>query len=310
MPPATGADRLVGYGGRWPDLRWPNGSRLAVSLVINFEEGAQRSVSDGDEHNENLGDLPSGVPAGMRDIAIEQMFAYGTRAGFWRILDGLERHGVNATWLICGRAAERFPELVRAAVSRGDEPASHGYRWVNHALMTDAAIEEAEIRRASAAIMSACGISPVGFYARWGPSLHTRNILRELGFLYDSNAYDDDLPYWDSAEGVRPILVLPYALDSNDWRFIEGDPWGSASQWLDYLNGALEILRREAARGQTRMFTLGLHLRIAGRPGRFWGVECFLEHLASLGDEIWVATRAEIATHWAACLPPPRPPGS
>ena len=296
---ASRSDYLTGYGGRWPDVRWPNGARVAVSFVVNYEEGAQVSTAWGDETNERHGDLVSGMPDGAHDLAMDQLFAYGSRAGYWRIFDAFARHGRTATLMVCGQAAERTPDLLRAAVAAGHEPACHGYRWTNFALLDDATEEEREIRRGMAAIERIGGKRPQGFYGRWGPSPHTRAILARLGFLYDSNAYDDDLPFWDTRPSV-PILVLPYALDTNDYRFVEGDPWGAPQAWLDYLEASLDILLAEGRRGWPRILNVGLHLRIAGRPGRFWAVERFLEHLATLGDSVWVATRLDIARHWAA----------
>jgi peptidoglycan/xylan/chitin deacetylase (PgdA/CDA1 family) len=297
---------LSGYGGRWPDVTWPNGARVAVSLVINYEEGAERSVLGGDDHGERAGEVESSMPPHLPDLAIEQMFAYGLRAGFWRVLDLLARFDVPATFLFCGRAVERTSQLAALAVGRGHEAACHGYRWTNHAIFTSEAEEEDSIQRAVAAIEAAgCG-RPLGFYGRWGPSLATRRILKSLGFLYDSNAYDDDLPYYDYDVPGGPMLVLPYALDTNDWKFFEGDPWGTPKAYLDYLICSLDVLLEEGARGLPRVLNLGLHLRIVGRPGRAWALKEFLRHLDSLGSCVWVARRIDIARHWLTTVPPAR----
>lgn len=305
-PPGGPDPYLMGYGGRWPDVTWPNGARVAVSLVVNYEEGAELSVAAGDATGERAGESSSSVPAGTTDLAMDQTFAYGLRAGYWRVTDLLERFDTRATFLFCGRAVERTPALAALAVARGHEAACHGYRWSNHALFPSEAEEEASIERAIAALVAAgCG-RPLGFYGRWGPSVATRRLLAKLGFLYDSNAYDDDLPYYDHGVAATPLLVLPYALDTNDWKFFEGDPWGSSRAYLDYLRCSLELLLEEGERGLPRILNVGLHLRIIGRPGRSWALREFLAHLQSLGSRVWVARRIDIARHWLASVPPER----
>lgn len=295
---------IVGYGGRWPDVRWPNGARVAVSLVVNYEEGAEQSVSRGAAKGERAGEVPSSIPAGMLDLAMDQMFAYGLRAGFWRVLDLLDRFHAPATFLFCGEAVERTPDLAREAVARGHEAACHGYGWANHALFSGEAEEETTIKRAIDAMVNAgCG-RPLGFYGRWGPSRSTRRILARLGFCYDSNAYDDDVPHYDRSAGSAPMLVLPYTLDTNDWKFFEGDPWGTPKAYLEYLVCSLETLLDEGERGLPRVLNVGLHLRIIGRPGRAWALREFLKHLKMLDSRVWVATRLQIARHWQAAVPP------
>lgn len=295
---------LVGYGGRWPDVRWPNGARIAVSLVVNYEEGAEQSVSRGAAKGERAAEVPSSMPPGMLDLAMDQMFAYGLRAGFWRVLELLDRFQAPATFLFCGEAVERTPDLARAAVARGHEAACHGYGWANHAMFSSEAEEETAIQRAIEAMVNAgCG-RPLGFYGRWGPSPSTRRILGELGFIYDSNAYDDDVPHYDRSVANTPMLVLPYALDTNDWKFFEGDPWGTPKAYLEYLVCSLETLLDEGDRGLPRVLNVGLHLRIIGRPGRAWALREFLKHLQALETRVWVATRLQIARHWQAAVPP------
>jgi peptidoglycan/xylan/chitin deacetylase (PgdA/CDA1 family) len=295
---------LVGYGGRWPDVRWPNGARIAVSLVVNYEEGAERSVSRGAANGERAAEVPSSMPTGMLDLAMDQMFAYGLRAGFWRVLELLDRFQAPATFLFCGEAVERTPDLARAAVGHGHEAACHGYGWANHAMFSSDAEEETAIQRAIEAMVNAgCG-RPLGFYGRWGPSPSTRRILGKLGFIYDSNAYDDDVPHYDRSVANTPMLVLPYALDTNDWKFFEGDPWGTPKAYLEYLVCSLETLLDEGDRGLPRVLNVGLHLRIIGRPGRAWALREFLKHLQTLESRVWVATRLQIARHWQAAVPP------
>jgi peptidoglycan/xylan/chitin deacetylase (PgdA/CDA1 family) len=294
---------LLGYGFRQPRVTWPNGARLAVSLNLNFEEGAELAVGDGDPRNEQFGEVQSIVPPGRRDLTLEEVFGYGMRAGLPRFLSAFERHRTKTTLMMCGRAVERSPEFARACVAAGHEPALHGWRWTSHVEFDDAEAERAEIRRGREAIERIVGVRPLGFMCRSSQSAHTRRLLTEEGFLYDSNALDDDLPYWDRASGVRPILILPYAFDTNDMKFYHPTGFRTPDEFLLYLRRALETLLAEADAGATRLMNVGLHLRIAGRPARFWAVERFLEDLSALGDRIWVATRADIARHWIAAAP-------
>lgn len=297
------ADRdLVGYGGTWPDIRWPNGARLAVSININFEEGAELQVGDGDPVSERLGEVLSVVEPGRRDLGQEQIFAYGTRAGLWRMLDALEDKRLASTFLFCGRAMQRAPDLARAAAERGHEAAAHGWRWRPHADYTSRDAEAADIDRCLAIIETACGVRPSGFFCRGSESEWTRGLLIERGFLYTSNAFDDDLPYWDHG-GARPLLVVPYALDSNDMKFFHPNGFVRAQDMVDYVDDALEVLLAEAARGRARLLNLGFHLRICGRPGRFAAFARILDRLDGLGDRVWVARRCDIAAAFAAAVP-------
>ncbi|WP_159993267.1 polysaccharide deacetylase family protein [Roseomonas sp. 18066] len=289
---------LVGYGGRWPDLRWPNGARLAVSLAVNLEEGAEQQVGDGDPASERMGEVISVVAPGTRDRGQEQIFAYGTRAGIWRFLDALERHALPATFLMCGRAVARAPGLAEAAVQAGHEAALHGWLWRPHADYANAASEAADIDRAIAAIRAATGATPRGFFCRGAESDWTRSLLAERGFLYASNAFDDDLPYRDTAH--PGLLVVPYALDSNDMKFFHPNGFVRAQEMVDYVEDALAVLLAEAERGQPRLLNIGYHLRIAGRPGRFRAFEGVLAMLKRLGDRVWVARRDAIAEAFLA----------
>ncbi|MDP2803403.1 MAG: polysaccharide deacetylase family protein [Phreatobacter sp.] len=293
---------LTGYGGQWPDLRWPNGARLAVSLNINLEEGAEWQVGDGDPVSERMGEVISVVEPGTRDPGQEQIFAYGTRAGFWRMLEALEMRGMQATYLCCGRAVARSPALLAAALSRGHEAAVHGWLWRPHADYRSREDEAADLDRCIAAMTAAGGDSPAGFFCRGAESAWTRGLLIERGFAYTSNAFDDDLPYWDLS-GARPLVVVPYALDSNDMKFFHPNGFVRAGDMVDYIDDALEVLLAEAARGRPRLLNIGYHLRIVGRPGRFAAFSRVLDRLAGLGDRVWVAPRAAIAEAFAAAVP-------
>lgn len=288
---------FLGYGGRPPDPRWPDGARVAVSVVVNVEEGAELSLSAGDERNETVYEVTEEV-VGVPDACMETHFEYGTRAGYWRIMDVLDRVGVRATLNACGRAIEVSPWLAKDAVRRGHEVSAHGYRWESHAHLSEGE-ERAKIARAVEAIRSATGIRPVGWHTRSAPSPNTRRLLvEEGGFLYDSDAYSDDLPFFVTVEG-KPHLVIPYSFDTNDMHFHQGTQrFVTASDFAEYVTDAFDCLWREGATAP-KMLSVGLHLRMIGRPGRIGGLERALAHMGDKGG-VWFARRDEIARHWIA----------
>lgn len=300
---------LVGYGLNPPRIAWPGGARLAVSLVVNYEEGAEMAIEAGDPENERIGEVISVVPPGRRDIGQEQIFAYGLRAGLLRFLDAFDRHGIAATFFMCGRAVERTPQLAAEVVRRGHEAANHGWVWRPHADFTEEAAEEASLLRATAAIEAATGERPVGFFCRGSASRWTRGLLARHGYLYDSNAFDDDLPYWDATVPGGPMLVLPYALDCNDMKFFHPNGFVLPEQFAAYAEAAMDQLIEEGARGWPKLLNIGFHLRICGRPARFRAVEAILRALRARGPDVWVARRRDIAAHVRASLPLPRKSG-
>jgi peptidoglycan/xylan/chitin deacetylase (PgdA/CDA1 family) len=293
---------LRGYAGKPPHPRWPNGARVAVSLVVNFEEGSEFSVSDGDAANEAIYEVVHRLDGA--DPCIDSHFEYGTRAAWWRIMDLFDAHGVKVTVSACGRAVERSPELARDAVARGHEVSAHGWRWQSHAGMGETE-ERAVIARTVETIQRVTGKPPLGWHTRSASSANTRRLLIEQGgFLYDSDAYNDDLPYYvDVAD--RPHLVLPYAFDSNDMQFLNGSRFRGAD-FADYVIDAFDWLARE---GETspKMLSIGLHLRMIGRPGRIGALDRILKHIVGSGvgsGAAWIAPRADIARHWLATVPP------
>lgn len=294
---------LVGYGREKPRFQWPNGAAVAVSLVINFEEGAEFSVADGDRTSETVAEVATVVPPGKWDQGTEQQFAYGMRAGLWRVLDALAAHRYPTTFYFCGRAVERLPAFARAIVAAGHEPACHGWRWRAHAEYATAEEERRDLERCIAVVRDATGERPIGFFCRGGESVWTRPLLRALGFLYTSNGFDDDLPYWDESGDARPLLVVPYSLDTNDTKFFRPNGFVLAEEMVGYVRDSLETLIAEGEAGAPKMLNIGFHLRISGRPGRIHALRNILALLESFGDTVWVARRCDIARFWMQRFP-------
>jgi peptidoglycan/xylan/chitin deacetylase (PgdA/CDA1 family) len=290
---------LMGYGGAWPDLTWPGGAKLAVSVVVNFEEGAEQQVLDGDPVSERMGEVISVVPEGKPDPGQAQIFAYGTRAGVWRMAHSLRQHRIPATLFACGRAAERAAPVLRMLTQDGHEAACHGWLWRPHADYDTSDSEARDLDRATAAIRGATGTAPRGFFCRGAESPWTRDLLAERGFLYTSNGFDDDLPYRDPSG----LIVVPYALDANDMKFFHPNGFVRAQDMVDYVTDALDVLEAEAARGLPRLLNIGFHLRIVGRPGRFKAFEHILAELDRRRDRLWLARRIDIAEAFAKACP-------
>jgi peptidoglycan/xylan/chitin deacetylase (PgdA/CDA1 family) len=293
---------FAGYRDNPPKIRWPDGAQLALSIVVNVEEGAELALSMGDERNESVYEIVERID-GARDLCMESHFAYGTRAAWPRLRRMLRQHGVTATLNACGRAIACSPWLAREAVADGHEIMCHGSRWEGHAHMTETQ-ERQSIARTLAVVTGATGQAPVGWHTRSSPSANTRQLLMDHGgFLYDSNAYDDDVPYLVEGRG-RSHMVLPYAFDTNDMRFFAQGGFVFGDDFARYCIDAFDRLHAEGE-GQPRMMTVGLHLRIIGRPGRIGGLERFLAHVAAK-PRVWFARRDEIAHAWRAGLGLPR----
>ncbi|MEL6964689.1 MAG: polysaccharide deacetylase family protein [Pseudomonadota bacterium] len=286
---------LRGYGGQPPKTTWPNGARVAVSVVVNVEEGAELTVSRGDGRNEPVYDMIAQID-GVPNIAAESHFDYGARAGYWRLMDVLDEHDVHATVSTCGEMAELAPWLLEDANTRGHEISAHGYRWQNHAFMS----EEEECRtiaETAKALTDVTGEAPLGWHTKTPASLNTRRLLIEHGgFLYDSDAYDDDLPRILQRPDGKPHVIIPYALDTNDMRFQLPNGFRRAEEFAGYVQDAFDWLWREGA-STPKMMSIGLHLRTIGRPARIAGLDQVLRTIKQKGG-VWLATRADIARHW------------
>jgi peptidoglycan/xylan/chitin deacetylase (PgdA/CDA1 family) len=284
---------FVGYGDDPPNSNWPNGARLALNFVLNVEEGSEPSVPDGDGYTENrLTDSSVGLGA-TRDLAAEGLFEYGSRVGFWRIHREFQRRALPLTIFACALALERNPAITAAISDANYDVCSHGYRWINHREL-DPEAEREQIRLAVESFEQTLGCQPAGWYCRYGPSVNTRRLLVEHGgFFYDSDAYNDDLPYWTSVDGTAH-LVVPYSLTTNDAKLLTM----TGSQWAEFITDAIDVMLVEGEE-RLKMMSIGLHCRIVGQSARFAGLTRVLNHVAGRSD-IWVAPRMAIAEHWAA----------
>jgi peptidoglycan/xylan/chitin deacetylase (PgdA/CDA1 family) len=287
---------LVGYGTNRPVGAWPNGARLAINVVVNYEEGSERSFAMGDPDQELMTEWGSyAFPKDIRNLAMESMYEYGSRVGVWRILDSLCDAAIPSTFFACAVAFEQNPAVARAVVEAGHEVCSHGYRWEEAFRLTEEQ-EREHIRLAIRSFEETCGKRPVGWYCRYGPSVRTRRLIAEDGgFLYDSDAYNDDVPYFTTVEGKRR-LVVPYTCDVNDIRFWNSPGLSQAEDFFLYMRETFEVLYAEAAKGP-RMMSIGLHPRMVGRPGRIRSLKRFFDHARQYSD-VWFATREEIARAW------------
>ena len=285
---------FIGYGKNVPQVRWPQDALIAISIVVNYEEGSEHSLLDGDQYHETNGEVPSPVPPEQRDLFNESFFEYGSRVGVWRLLDLLDKHQVKATFFCCALALERNPDAAKEIVARGHEVCGHGYRWEEYHLMGREE-ERRAIEKTVASLTQTTGQRPLGWFTRYGSSVHTRElVVEEGGFLYDSGAFNDDLPYFVTVE-EKPWLVLPYSMETNDARFWRGG-LVSVSDFYEYLQETFDCLYEE---GQThpKMMSIGLHCRISGRPARSRAIERFIRYAKGF-PRVWFAPRVEIAKWW------------
>jgi putative urate catabolism protein len=293
---------LVGYGAHPPNPKWPGGARIAVQIVMNYEEGSEYSIPDGDGFSETyLTEVPgASLGPGKRDLIVESIYEYGSRAGFWRLMRLFAERDLKVTVFGAALALERNPQAARAIRDAGHEVCSHGWRWIGFQDM-DEDEERDQMRRAIASLERTVGTRPLGWYCRYAPSLNTRRlVVEEGGFLYDSDAYNDDLPYWTRVDG-HPHLVIPYTLDNNDMKFSVAPGFTSGDGFFQYLKDAFDVLYREG-KTHPKMMSVGLHTRLAGRPGRAAALERFLDYLLE-HDGVWICRRVDIARHWIATHP-------
>ncbi len=294
---------FVGYGATRPDPKWPHNARIAVQFAINYEEGSEYAVHDGSPRNEvALAETPGGrVPEGHRDLAYETMYEYGSRVGIWRLLREFTERGLPFTVFGCAVALQRNPAFVEAFTRHGSDVCCHGLRWEEHFRLIEAE-ERDHIAKAVALISDLTGKPPEGWYCRYGPSENTRRLLVEHGgFAYDSDAYNDELPYWTRVQD-KPHLVVPYTMDANDAKFLMPAGFSGPDDFKDYLKATFDQFYEEGAHTPALM-SVGLHPRIIGRPARLRALAAFLDYIAGF-DGVWVCRRIDVARHWAQVHPP------
>jgi putative urate catabolism protein len=292
---------LIGYGANPPHPHWPGNARIALSFVVNYEEGAENSILHGDSGSETFLSEIIGAQSyqGVRHISMESLYEYGSRAGFWRLLRIFNDRKLKFTSYAVAMAIERNPDAALAMMEAGHEIASHGYRWINYQ-HTPITQERADMQRAIDIQTRITGERPLGWYLGRNSPNTSRLVAEEGGFVYDSDSYADDLPYWDAQNG-RPQLIVPYTLDANDMRFTAPQGFNSGDQFFTYLRDNFDVLYAE---GETapKMMSVGLHCRVAGKPGRAAALMRFLDYVQS-HDRVWVCRRIDIARHWIATHP-------
>jgi len=292
---------MIGYGRNPPDPKWPGGAVVAVQFVLNYEEGAENTVLDGDAGSETfLSEITPAEAFPNRHMSMESLYEYGSRAGLWRVLRTFERREIPLTVFAVARAMQRNPEAVAAFRELGHEIACHGLRWKSYQ-MADRDTERTHLAEAVQILRELTGTAPLGWYTG-RDSPHTRELVVEHGgFVYDSDSYADDLPYWVRVHDTDH-LVVPYTLDTNDMRFASPAGFSNGDEFFAHLRDAFDVLYAEGRDGSPKMLSVGLHCRLVGRPARTAALEKFLEHVQSR-DDVWIAKRIDIARHWCAVHP-------
>ncbi|ANT63671.1 chitin deacetylase (plasmid) [Salipiger sp. CCB-MM3] len=292
---------FIGYGEHPPQAEWPNGAKLALNFVLNYEEGSEYALDLGDGLSDaGLTEAPSSVPQGARDLAAESMFEYGSRVGFWRLHRLFQSRGLPMTIYACALALERNPDAARAIAAADYDICCHGWRWVEHYKLSEAE-ERAHIARAVTSLQKTVGKAPDGWYCRYGPSVNTRRLVTEHGgFLYDSDSYADELPFYVEQDGA-PRLVVPYTLTNNDLKWSTGN-LSDGESFYRSLKESFDMLLEEGAT-TPKMMNVGLHMRLVGHPGRASGLARFLDYARSK-PEVWICKRVDIARHWLQRHPP------
>ena len=279
----------------------PGGAKMALSVVVNVEEGSEQTIARGDRGMEPVDELGIFIKAPIRNYSNESNYLYGIKAGAPRVVKLLKAFDIMASWTVAAMSLENHPEIAEAIVELGHEPVSHGWRWV-HQFRLNEEQEREFIRKAVSSIEQTCGVRPHGWLSRYMLTDNTRRLLIEEGFSYHMDDYSGDVPFWDRATvPEKPMVIVPYQLDNNDMKMWT-DPAMTPEQWLAYAIRNFDQVFREGVEGNPKMMSLGLHLRIIGRPGRIWALEEFFRHVRQ-HDGVWVTTRKAIADHFAATVP-------
>ena len=300
MPSPDYPRDLIGYGRNPPQADWPGNARIAVQFVLNYEEGGENCVLHGDPGSEQfLSEIIGAASYPARHLSMESIYEYGSRVGAWRILDEFQRRGLPLTVFGVAMALQRNPGFVQACLAQDHEIASHGWRWIHYQGM-DEVQEREHLQRAVAIQRELTGAAPLGWYTGRDSPNTRRLVVEHGGFAYDSDYYGDELPFWTEVNlsdgSVKPHLVVPYTLDTNDMRFATPQGFNTATQFFDYLRDSFDVLYAEGAH-TPRMLSVGMHCRLLGRPGRFIALQRFLDHIAR-HERVWVCRRIDIARHW------------
>ena len=286
---------LIGYGSNLPKVEWPNKARIAVQIVLNYEEGAENCVLNGDKNSEVfLSEIIGAQPIKGRHMNMESLYEYGSRVGFWRLHNLFQEKEIPITIFGVGMALEKNPEICKAIIEADYEVASHGWRWIDYQNIKKSE-EKKHMQLAIKAHTKIFGKRPDGWYTgRCSPN--TRDLVMEDGgFLYDSDSYSDDLPYWES-RNKKKQLIIPYTLDNNDMRFATSQGFNTGDHFYSYLKDSFDTLYEEG-RTNPKMMSVGLHCRIIGKPGRVQSLKKFLDYILK-HEDIWICKRVDIAKHW------------
>ena len=291
---------MVGYGSKGPKVEWPNNARIALQIVLNYEEGAENCIINGDKHSEVfLSEIIGAQPVKGRHINMESLYEYGSRSGFWRLHKLFQEKKIPITIFGVGMALEKNPEICKAIKDANYEVASHGWRWIDYQSVKKSE-EKKHMKLAIKKIKEIFGERPLGWYTgRCSPN--TRDLVfEEGGFLYDSDSYSDDLPYWEIRKKKKQ-LIIPYTLDNNDMRFVANQGFNTGDHFFTYLKDSFDALYEEG-KTNPKMMSVGLHCRLVGRPGRIRSLKKFLEYVLS-HEDVWICKRIDIAKHWIKNYP-------
>ena len=291
---------MIGYGSKELKITWPNNARLAVQIVLNYEEGAENCIINGDKHSEVfLSEIIGAQPVKGRHINMESLYEYGSRSGFWRLHKLFQEKKIPITIFGVGMALEKNPEICKAIKDANYEVASHGWRWIDYQSVKKSE-EKKHMKLAIKKIKEIFGERPLGWYTgRCSPN--TRDLVfEEGGFLYDSDSYSDDLPYWEIRKKKKQ-LIIPYTLDNNDMRFVANQGFNTGDHFFTYLKDSFDALYEEG-KTNPKMMSVGLHCRLVGRPGRIQSLKRFLEYVLS-HEDVWICKRIDIAKHWIKNYP-------
>ena len=286
---------MIGYGSKDQKIKWPNNARIAVQIVLNYEEGAENCVLNGDNNSEVfLSEIIGAQPVKGRHINMESLYEYGSRAGFWRLHKLFQEKKIPITVFGVGMALEKNPEVCKAIIEADYEVASHGWRWIDYQNIKKTE-EKKHMKLAIQAHMKIFGKRPDGWYTgRCSPN--TRDLVMEDGgFLYDSDSYSDDLPYWEN-RNKKKQLIIPYTLDNNDMRFATNQGFNTGDHFFSYLKDSFDVLYEEG-KTNPKMMSVGLHCRLIGKPGRIQSLKKFLDYILK-HEDVWICKRIDIAKHW------------